>query len=91
MTKNCFVLWPGLFGLRPVFWDFFGLQKAFGHLQAKKPGCCTNFFCRSHVDIVVYFKLKYTKDQAAVYAFHAFAISEKLVLAFSSQLSGNLR
>ena len=34
--KSCFVLWPGFFGLRPVFGIFLAFRRPDGLLQAKK-------------------------------------------------------
>ena len=73
--KSCFVLWPGFFGLRPVFGiflAFFRPKNPKNGPQAKKPGCSTKkLFVLPHVDIVVYFTLKYTISRRAKYSdFH---------------------
>ena len=70
MTKKKFCALARSFWPSGCFWDFFGLQKAFGLLQAKKipkTGLRPKWPCRStkfffvlpHDDIVVHFSMKH--------------------------------
>ena len=69
MTKKLFCALARIFWPSAHFWDFFGLQKAFGLLQAKKipktalrpknlAAAQTFFFLLPHVDIVLHFNVE---------------------------------
>ena len=68
MTTKLFCALARIFWPSARFWDFFGLQKAFGLLQAKKipktalrpknPAAAQLFFVLPHVDIVLHFNVE---------------------------------